>query len=57
MQLTLLEAIKEKQKKGKVYIILDNAKHHHALMVRKLRLHHPRFIFLFLPAFTQLKSD
>lgn len=26
----ILEAIKKKQKQGKVYVILDNAKHHHA---------------------------
>lgn len=50
--ISLLEAIKEKQKKGKVYVILDNAKHHHALLVRRWRLHHKRFIFLFLPAYS-----
>lgn len=50
--ITLLEAIARKQKRGKVYIILDNAKHHHALLVRRWRLHHPRFIFIFLPAYS-----
>lgn len=48
----LLEAIAKKQKRGKVYIILDNAKHHYALKVRRWRLHHPRFKFLFLPAYS-----
>ena len=46
----LLEAIRKKQKKGKVYMILDNASHHHAKLVRRWILHHPRFTLLFLPA-------
>ena len=50
--INLLDAIAEKQKKGKVYLILDNAKYHHALLVRRWRLHHPRFIFLFLPSYS-----
>lgn len=50
--INLLEAIRKKQKNGKVYLILDNAKHHHALLVRQWRLHHPRFKFLFLPAYS-----
>lgn len=48
----LLDAIAAKQADGKVYIILDNAKYHHALLVRRWRLHHPRFIFLFLPSYS-----
>lgn len=50
--INLLEAIGKKQKKGKVYVILDNAKHHHAFLVRRWRLHHPRFRFIFLPAYS-----
>lgn len=48
----LLEAIKQKQKHGKVYLILDNARYHHAKLVRRWILHHPRFKLLFLPAYS-----
>jgi transposase len=48
----LLEAIKQKQKRGKVYMILDNASHHHAKLVRRWMLHHPRFKLIFLPAYS-----
>lgn len=48
----LLEEIKKKQKRGKVYLILDNAKYHHARIVRRWQLHHPRFKLLFLPAYS-----
>lgn len=48
----LLEAIKKKQKYGKVYVILDNAKHHHARSVRNWMLNHPRFKLLFLPPYS-----
>jgi transposase len=50
--ITLLEAIKQKQKTGKVYIVLDNAKYHHARLVKQWLLHHPRFRFLFLPPYS-----
>ena len=50
--LHLLTAIANKQKHGKVYLILDNARYHHARIVRRWRLHHPRFVFLFLPAYS-----
>jgi transposase len=48
----LLQAIKQKQKRGKVYVILDNASHHHARLTRRWLLHHPRFTLLFLPAYS-----
>jgi transposase len=50
--INLLNTIKKKQKTGNVYIILDNAKHHHARLVRRWRLHHPRFKLLFLPTYS-----
>lgn len=50
--INLLEAIGKKQKTGKVYVVLDNAKHHHSLLVKRWRLHHTRFKFLFLPAYS-----
>ncbi len=48
----LLEAIKNKQKQGKVYLILDNAKYHHAKLVRNWVLNHPRFTLMYLPAYS-----
>lgn len=50
--INLLNAIKKRQKYGKVYIILDNASHHHARRVRNWILNHPRFKLLFLPAYS-----
>ena len=48
----LLEAIKQKQKHGKVFIVLDNAKYHHAKIVRNWLLNHPRFKPVFLPPYS-----
>ena len=48
----LLEAIKKKQKKGKIYLILDNASHHHARIVKRWILHHRRFKLIFLPTYS-----
>jgi transposase len=48
----LLEAIKKRQKHGKVYLILDNAKYHHAKIVRNWVLNHPRFTLMYLPAYS-----
>lgn len=50
--IALLEAIKQKQKAGKVYIVLDNAKYHHARMVKNWLLNHPRFKPIFLPPYS-----
>jgi transposase len=48
----LLNAISQKQKHGKAYLILDNASHHHAKIVRGWLLHHPRFKLIFLPPYS-----
>ncbi len=48
----LLEAIKQKQPHGKVYLVLDNAKYHHARMVNNWFLNHPRFKPIFLPPYS-----
>ncbi len=48
----LLEAIKQKQKHGKVYVVLDNAKYHHAKVVKNWLLNHPRFSLIFLPPYS-----
>ena len=50
--INLLEAIKGRQKKGKVYLILDNASYHHAKTVKRWILHHPRFELIFLPTYS-----
>lgn len=48
----LLETIKQKQKRGKVYLILDNARYHHAIVVKRWIFHHPRFQLIFLPSYS-----
>lgn len=50
--INLLETIKKKQKKGRVYLILDNASHHHARIVKRWILHHQRFKLIFLPTYS-----
>lgn len=50
--ITLLEIVKKKQPHGKVYLILDNAKYHHARMVNNWFLNHPRFKRIFLPSYS-----
>ena len=50
--INLLETIRKKQKKGKVYLILDNASHHHARVVKRWILHHRRFKLIFLPTYS-----
>lgn len=48
----LLEAIGTRQKSGKIYIILDNARYHHAKEVKNWLLHHPRYKLIFLPPYS-----
>lgn len=48
----LFEIIKQRQKQGKVYIVLDNAKYHHARILSHWLLHHPRFKPIFLPPYS-----
>ena len=50
--ISLLETIRKKQKNGKVYLILDNASHHHARIVKRWILHHRRFKLFFLPTYS-----
>ena len=50
--INLLETIRRRQKMGKVYIILDNASHHHSRVVGRWLLHHPRFKPIFLPPYS-----
>jgi transposase len=48
----LLNEIKRKQKLGRVYVILDNARYHHSREVGRWLLHHPRFKLKFLPPYS-----
>lgn len=48
----LLETMRQKQKKGKAYLVLDNASYYHARIVKRWILHHPRFKLIFLPAYS-----
>jgi transposase len=50
--INLLETIREKQAKGKVYLILDNASHYHARVVKRWILHHRRFKLIFLSTYS-----
>lgn len=50
--IALLKLILDKQKKGKIYIILDNAKYYHAKIVKEFLKEHPRIVFKFLPPYS-----
>ena len=41
-----------KHKKGKIYLVVDNAKYYHARIVKAWRQHHGRIKFLFLPSYS-----
>lgn len=48
----LLEKIATRQKHGKVYVVVDNAKYHYARFVKNWLLNHPRFKLVFLPPYS-----
>lgn len=48
----LLEALAKKQPHGKIYMVLDNARYHHARIVKNWLLNHPRFKPIFLPPYS-----
>jgi len=50
--INLLKRMAEIQKQGKIYLVLDNAKYHHARAVKNWLLHHPRFKLVFLPPYS-----
>lgn len=50
--IALCKAIKKKQPHGKVYMVFDNAKYHHARIVNNWFLNHPRFKRIFLPTYS-----
>ena len=50
--IALLLLILKKQKEGKIYIILDNARYYHANIVKEFLKEHPRIILRFLPPYS-----
>lgn len=48
----LLIEIAKRQPHGKVYVIWDNARHHHSRLVKNWLLHHKRFTVIFLPPYS-----
>jgi transposase len=49
--IALLEQILCKQEKGKIYIILDNVRYYHSIIVKEFLKEHPRIVLKFLPAY------
>ncbi len=49
--IALLILILDQQKKGKIYIVLDNARYYHSLIVKDLLKEHLRIILKFLPPY------
>ncbi len=48
----LLEKLKQAQPKGKIYLILDNARYHHSKLVKAWLKQHRRFKLIFLPPYS-----
>ena len=48
----LLLLILDKQKEGKIYIILDNARYYHSIIVKEFLKEHPRIVLKFLPPYS-----
>lgn len=50
--IALLELLLEKQKKGKIYIVLDNARYYHSKVIKEFLNNNPRIILKFLPPYS-----
>ena len=50
--IALLILILQKQKEGKIYIILDNARYYHSKIVKEFLKEHPRIVLKFLPPYS-----
>lgn len=50
--IALLEIILDKQKEGKIFIVLDNARYYHANIVKEYLQKNPRIILKFLPPYS-----
>ena len=50
--IALLTQILSKQEKGKIHIILDNARYYHSIIVKEFLREHPRILLKFLPPYS-----
>ena len=50
--IALLEILLNKQKKGKIYVVLDNARYYHSKVAKEFIKEHPRIILKFLPPYS-----
>lgn len=50
--IALLKLILDKQKEGKIYIVLDNARYYHSQIVKEFLKEHPRIVLKFLPPYS-----
>lgn len=50
--INLLLIILKKQKEGKIYIVLDNARYYHSIVVKQFLEQNPRIVLKFLPPYS-----
>lgn len=50
--IALLVLILDKQKEGKIYIVLDNARYYHSIIVKDFLKEHPRIVLKFIPPYS-----
>jgi transposase len=50
--IALLVLILEKQKQGKIHIILNNARYYHSIIVKEFLKEHPRIVLKFMPPYS-----
>lgn len=50
--IALLKQIQDKQKEGKIYIVLDNARYYHSQIVKEFLKEHSRIILKFIPPYS-----
>jgi len=50
--IALIELMMKKQEKGKIHIILDNARYYHSIVVKEYLKEHPRIVLKFLPPYS-----
>ena len=50
--IALLQIILKNQKQGKIYIVLDNARYYHSIIVKEFLKEHPRIVLKFLPPYS-----
>lgn len=50
--IALLLLILKNQKQGKIYIVLDNARYYHSIIVKEFLKEHPRVVLKFLPPYS-----